>query len=83
MEYLEQHDGVKEMCSLIKVLLAVHSNIAIKGFQRARDAENFIALLEQLDFQVPADPETESLMTDIPSEDLKKWRNLRYRSLVD
>ena len=81
MEYLEQHDGIKEMCSLIKVLLAVHSNIAIKGFQRARDAENFLSLLEQLDYQVPADKETESLMTDIPPENLRKWTNLRHRSL--
>ena len=82
-EYLAQHDGVKEMCSLIKVLLAVHSNIAIKGFQRARDAENFLSLLEQLDYEVPPDPETESLMTDIPKEHLKKWTNLRHRSLLD
>ena len=82
-EYLAQHDGVKEMCSLIKVLLAVHSNIAIKGFQRARDAENFLSLLEQLDYEVPPDPETESLMTDIPKEYLKKWTNLRHRSLLD
>ncbi len=82
-EYLEQHDGVKEMCSLIKVLLAVHSNIAIKGFKRARDAENFLSLLEQLDYEVPPDQETESLMTDIPKENLKKWTNLRHRSLVD
>ena len=78
MEYLEQHDGIKEMCSLIKVLLAVHSNIAIKGFQRARDAENFLSLLEQLDYQVPADKETEALMTDIPPENLRKWTNLRH-----
>lgn len=82
-ELLKKHDGVREMCSLIKVLLAVHSNIAIKGFKRVRDAENFLSLLEQLDYEIPQDPETEALMTDIPKESLRKWVNLRHRSLVD
>lgn len=82
-EYLEQHDGIKEMCALIKVLLAVHSNIAIKGFSKRRDAENFLSLLEQLDYEIPADPETEALMTDIEPNTLRKWTNLRHRSLVD
>ena len=82
-EYLEGRDGVREMCALIKVLLAVHSNIAIKGFTKARDAQNFLSLLEQLDYEVPPDPATESLMTDIPQENLKKWTNLRHRSLLE
>ena len=81
--HLETHDGIPEMCALIKVLLAVRFNIAIKGFERSRDAFNFISFLEQIGYAAPSDPETESLMTDIPPENLKKWTNLRHRSLVD
>ena len=81
--HLEAHDGIPEMCALIKVLLAVRFNIAIKGFERPRDAVNFLSFLEQIGYAAPADPETEALMTDIPQEHLKKWTHLRHRSLVD
>ena len=80
--HLEAHDGVPEMCALIRVLLAVRYNIAIKGFERARDAFNFISFLEQIGYAAPADPETESLMTDISPESLQKWTRLRHRSLI-
>lgn len=81
--HLEAHDGIPEMCALIKVLLAVRFNIAIKGFERPRDAVNFLSFLEQIGYAAPADPETEALMTDIPQDHLKKWTKLRHSSLVD
>ncbi len=79
--FLETHDAAPEMCSLIKVLLAVRYNIAIKGFKKYRDAENFISLLEQLDFEAPPDPETESLFRDIPTSWVTRLRPQRSRFL--
>ncbi len=67
--YLEEHDDSEEMATLIRVLLSVRYNIAIKGFRKFRDAENFISLLEQLDFEVPPDPETEAMREEAP----KQW----------
>ncbi len=82
--YLEKRDGVKEMCTLIRVLLALHVHIAIKGFARARDARNFLSLLEQLDYRVPPDSKTEELRDDTPSStpvQMKERASLRHRSL--
>ena len=80
--HLEAHDGIPEMCALIKVLLAVRFNIAIKGFDRPRDAFNFLSFLEQIGYAAPSDPDTEALMTDVAPEVLHKWTNLRHRSLI-
>ena len=66
-EYLAEHDDSTEMCTLIRALLYTSENIAIKGFLKYRDAENFLSLLEQLDFEVPPDPETEALLEEASS----------------
>ncbi len=63
-EYLDSHDDSAAMCALIRVILYVRQNIAIKGFMKYRDAVNFLSLLEQLDYEVPPDPETEALRED-------------------
>ncbi|MBQ9377403.1 MAG: hypothetical protein IJU05_06365 [Schwartzia sp.] len=78
-EYLEAHDGVLEMCTLIRSLLTSHSNIAVKGFQKYRDAESFLSLLDQLGYEIPPDPETEALAAD--AEVNPRWLEKRQQSL--
>ncbi len=66
--YLEAHDDAKEMHALIKILLYIDVNIAIKGFTKYRDAVSFLSLLEQLGYQVPPDSAMENVQA-APSEE--------------
>lgn len=54
LAYLEKHDSAREMWALIKVLV-VRPELAIKPFTKFRDAQSFLVLLEQMDYEDPDD----------------------------
>ena len=63
LTYLEKHDSVREMRALIKVLV-VRPDIAIKPFVKFRDAQSFITLLEQMDYEDPGEDYTVDMPLD-------------------
>ena len=81
-EYLEKHDGKQEMRILVMVLLSVHTNIAIKGFRNTHDANCFLSLLEQINYESFPTVKIEDYETDMPKQWFEEKTNLRHRSLL-
>jgi len=80
--FLNQHDGKREMRMLAMALLSVHSNIAIKGFRNVHEANCFLSLLEQINYESFPEIDIESNERTTQQPLFEKKLNLRHRSLM-